>query len=115
LRNEAKKTEHSGAKKGKGAYWGRKKVAKHESNRMRRIDDKTASEIAQEYDDIDPFLVHEALDRTNLILRQLEDALGEHPIIQQDGCARVLYEQSVENLSQLYQLIDRKSLDGEER
>lgn len=39
----AKKTEHSGAKKGAGAYWGRKKVAKTESNRVRRETDKTES------------------------------------------------------------------------
>ncbi|CAH2030728.1 protein of unknown function [Trichlorobacter ammonificans] len=32
----AKKTEHSGPKKGRGAYWGRKAVAKDESNRQRR-------------------------------------------------------------------------------
>lgn len=36
----AKKTEHVGAKKGKGAYWGRKQIAKAESNRVRREDDK---------------------------------------------------------------------------
>ena len=28
------------SKKGNGAYWGRKKHAKHESNRQRRIDSK---------------------------------------------------------------------------
>lgn len=38
--NQAKKTEHAGAKNGTGAYWGRKKYAKHESNRQRRIDSK---------------------------------------------------------------------------
>lgn len=32
----AKKVEHSGAKKGSGAYYGRKAVAKHESSRTRR-------------------------------------------------------------------------------
>ena len=36
----AKKTEHTGAKKGKGAYWGRKRDAKHDSNRARRVVDK---------------------------------------------------------------------------
>lgn len=36
----AKKTEHSGAKKAKGAYWGVKKDAKHESNRRRRENDR---------------------------------------------------------------------------
>jgi hypothetical protein len=37
---EAKKTEHAGAKKGSGAYWGRKVAAKKESNRKRRENDK---------------------------------------------------------------------------
>ncbi|OQX16012.1 MAG: hypothetical protein BWK76_12165 [Desulfobulbaceae bacterium A2] len=39
----AKKTEHAGAKKGNGAYWGRKRVAKQESNRVRRENDKETS------------------------------------------------------------------------
>lgn len=33
---KAKKTEHSGSKKGTGAYYGRKRDAKHESARTRR-------------------------------------------------------------------------------
>jgi hypothetical protein len=37
---EAKKTEHSGAKHGEGAYWGRKKDAKKESDKMRRRNSK---------------------------------------------------------------------------
>jgi len=41
MANEAQKTEHSGPKKGRGAYWGRKKAAKHESNRVRRETDKS--------------------------------------------------------------------------
>jgi hypothetical protein len=32
----AKKTEHSGPKRGNGAYWGYKWEAKQESNRVRR-------------------------------------------------------------------------------
>jgi hypothetical protein len=36
----AKKTEHSGSKKGSGSYWGRKGDAKKESNRKRREDGK---------------------------------------------------------------------------
>ena len=40
MRHEAKKTEHSGAKKGSGAYWGRKVAAKKESNKRRRENDK---------------------------------------------------------------------------
>ena len=41
---QAKKTEHSGAKKGGGAYWGLKKDAKRESNRKRRENDRIESE-----------------------------------------------------------------------
>jgi hypothetical protein len=37
---EAKKTEHSGSKKGCGAYWGQKVDAKKQSNRERREQDK---------------------------------------------------------------------------
>lgn len=44
----AKKTEHAGAKKGCGAYWGRKKVAKAESNRVRREADKAGSKPESE-------------------------------------------------------------------
>ena len=33
---EAKETEHSGPKRGNGAYWGYKCEAKKESNRIRR-------------------------------------------------------------------------------
>lgn len=36
------KTEHSGAKKGKGAFYGRKKEAKRDSNKNRRRADKDA-------------------------------------------------------------------------
>lgn len=32
----AKKVEHSGPKKGRGAYYGRKATAKHESSKVRR-------------------------------------------------------------------------------
>jgi hypothetical protein len=37
---KAKKTEHCGAKKGRGAYWGPKRDAKRESSRQRREDAK---------------------------------------------------------------------------
>lgn len=39
---KAKKTEHASAKKGSGAYWGRKVAAKKESNRKRRENDKAS-------------------------------------------------------------------------
>lgn len=43
MANQAKKTEHSGSKKGAGAYWGRKKDAKHESDKKRRKDGQLLS------------------------------------------------------------------------
>ncbi len=39
----AKKTEHAGAKKGRGAFYGRKAEAKKASNRRRREDHKRAA------------------------------------------------------------------------
>jgi hypothetical protein len=42
MANAATKTEHSGAKKGRGAYWGHKVDAKHESNKKRRSNNKEA-------------------------------------------------------------------------
>lgn len=39
----AEKTEHTGSKKGCGAYWGGKADAKKQSNRKRREQDKTIS------------------------------------------------------------------------
>jgi hypothetical protein len=36
----ARKTEHAGPKKGAGAYYGRKSIAKKASNRRRRENDK---------------------------------------------------------------------------
>ncbi len=40
----AKKVEHSGPKKGTGAYYGRKAVAKKESSKARRTQAKSAAE-----------------------------------------------------------------------
>lgn len=39
---KAKKMEHAGAKKGRGAFWGPKKEAKQDSNAKRRNADKMA-------------------------------------------------------------------------
>jgi hypothetical protein len=36
MASRAKKTEHTGAKHGNGAYWGPKQEAKKESNTLRR-------------------------------------------------------------------------------
>jgi hypothetical protein len=42
MAGNAKKTEHAGAKRGHGAYWGHKADAKRESNKLRRLNDKRA-------------------------------------------------------------------------
>jgi len=46
--NQGGKTEHSGAKKGKGAYYGRKKEAKRDSNKNRRKADKAQTKEISE-------------------------------------------------------------------
>lgn len=42
---KAKKTEHAGPKKGRGAYWGPKQDAKRESNKLRRRNWKQEHDI----------------------------------------------------------------------
>jgi hypothetical protein len=52
MAQQVKKSEHSGSKKGRGAYWGRKKDAKTESNRLRRETDKNEEKPVSEKDEI---------------------------------------------------------------
>ena len=40
MANKARKTEHSGPKKGRGAYWGPKRDAKKENAKLRRRNNK---------------------------------------------------------------------------
>jgi hypothetical protein len=42
---KVKKTEHSGSKKGQGAYYGRKRDAKRESTRVRRRADQGLARV----------------------------------------------------------------------
>ena len=42
MANGAVATEHNGAKRGGGGYWGRKADAKAESNSARRVNDRKA-------------------------------------------------------------------------
>jgi hypothetical protein len=51
MAQQVKKSEHSGSKKGRGAYWGRKKDAKTESNRLRREIDKNEEKPVSEKDE----------------------------------------------------------------
>ena len=44
MADKAVRTEHSGAKHGSGAYWGRKVDAKEQSNKARRANDRKAAE-----------------------------------------------------------------------
>ncbi len=58
---------------------------------------------------MDGYSHHEALDRTHIQLSSLELALGEHPVIQSDGDAKALYDNAVESLAELYQVLGRMS------
>jgi hypothetical protein len=49
---QSEKSEHNGSKRGKGAYYGRKRNAKQESNRIRR--DSNKSEIREHLHLISP-------------------------------------------------------------
>jgi hypothetical protein len=42
---EAKKTEHAGSKKGRGAFWGYKRDAKRQSNKVRRRADRESARV----------------------------------------------------------------------
>jgi hypothetical protein len=42
MASRAKKTEHAGPKKGRGAYYGRKRDAKRDSRKRRRHNDRLA-------------------------------------------------------------------------
>jgi hypothetical protein len=48
MANKATKTEHSGAKHGKGAFYGRKADAKQNSNKARRANDKVETTVLQD-------------------------------------------------------------------
>jgi hypothetical protein len=47
--NRAQRTEHAGAKKGRGAYYGRKREAKRDSAKLRRRNDANASREAADF------------------------------------------------------------------
>lgn len=75
MANQKGKTEHSGAKHGNGAYWGRKADAKQESNRQRREVGKsyTAEELeALSLDGDDIWALSPDVDRDLLLALQRE-------------------------------------------
>jgi len=55
-----------------------------------------------------PFLAHEALDRTHLILSMLSDHLAEHPYIAANVVLSALVQDSIDALSSAYQAIGAK-------
>jgi len=110
MAHEAKKTEHSRSKKGTGAYWGSKKDAKHESNKKRREDGKALAG-SEFMDEIDSYSYHEALDRAYIQLNNLENTLGDHPVILAEKEAKALYDKAVNSLSKLHQKLGTISLE----
>jgi len=98
--NQGGKTEHSGAKHGKGAYYGRKKEAKRDSNKNRRNADKFQSkeitEITTGYgieEDFNPrestVALHELMDEGILDARTVADA-----------CLNYMSEADVEDMAE---------------
>lgn len=77
------------------------------------MSDGTSEECIEDQK-LDPFLIHEALDRSNLVLDQLERALGENSVIQNDRETKALYDNAVESLASLYQLLGQKSFASRE-
>ena len=70
-----RKTEHSGAKKGQGAYWGPKWVAKIGSNRLRREQGKAevnAAAIEVELSKVEPG----AAEPASVTTGRQDDSLG---------------------------------------
>ena len=52
--------------------------------------------------------IHELLDRTHITLKHLEMSVGEHEIIDRFDDVKAKYNEAVENLADLYQLIGRR-------
>jgi hypothetical protein len=50
MAGKAIKTEHSGAKRGSGGYWGPKQDAKRESNKRRRANDRVEVRSSDVYE-----------------------------------------------------------------
>ena len=62
---------------------------------------------------LDQFYWHEALDRTHVILSNIDDHLIQHPVLKLNPDIRRLIEKASENLSEAYQLLGDKHLDDE--
>ena len=63
---------------------------------------------------LDPAHYHEAMDRAFIQMIQLETALGDHPVIQQQPKIKAQYELIVSQLGDLYQQLGALSADSRE-
>ncbi len=61
--------------------------------------------------ELDEFEYFEALDRTHIASTNLQYALGEHPVWKAHPEAQKIYDQAVELLEELYQLIPNLTPD----
>jgi hypothetical protein len=57
----------------------------------------------------DPFLAHEALDRTSMLAEMVEDYLMFHPYVDRNKDVQQLIEQACDALAKAYQLIGSKT------
>lgn len=58
----------------------------------------------------DPFLAHEALDRTSMLAEMVQDHLMFHPYVEHNEDVQWLIEQACDALAKAYQLIGSKTL-----
>lgn len=57
---------------------------------------------------LDEFHLHEALDRTHVLLSAFADHVAEHPFIRQDRELRRMANRLVDQMSDLYQAIGQR-------
>ena len=54
---------------------------------------------------IDPFLVHEALDRTHVAICMIDDHIVTHQFVESQPEIKALIEEAISNLAKAYQKI----------
>lgn len=86
MANKAEKTEHTGAKHGSGAYWGPKKEAKKESNKVRRRNwKKETDERADEGTPVPVSTAGMSFDASEDIIRKIAPTPPAYKAIREDA------------------------------
>lgn len=61
--------------------------------------------------ELDQFHWHEALDRTHLVLSNIDDFLIQHPVLKLNPEIRKHVEKASENLTEAYSMLGEESLN----